>query len=167
MKTSTRFIGQIRPAIASDITSLTEMVKAFHEESGYYNLVGPFCWYSSWATIAEIVLMAKPGICLVAIDESTQPETRLGFILSVIYPVWFQKTHLTSHELAWWIRPDARHSGIGSMLYSRYEAELLERKISSSTMIALENLHPGPVGKFYKDNGYKLSEHLYHKRLSV
>jgi len=84
-----------------------------------------------------------------------------GFVIGLVTPFLFGSERIVT-EIAWWVEPDKRGSGIGAELHEalEYWAKNVV-KCKYMTMASLDKT----VEKYYKKNGYKLYERAYMKVL--
>ena len=85
-----------------------------------------------------------------------------GMIAGFAQPFLFNKDILVASEIAWWVEPDMRGTGLGQELLEGFEYWAKEKAgCKLVTMVSLDET----LGKFYEKNGYKLYERAYMKDL--
>jgi len=100
----------IRQANKYDKTAIIEMMKAFRNESPipqYQVLDNP----DYWNRLLDTILAGK-GIIFI--------EENVGLIMGITVPCIWDDTKFTLHELAWYVKPDKRHSTTGYRLLKSY-----------------------------------------------
>lgn len=83
-----------------------------------------------------------------------------GMIAGIKSPCLFNEG-LVATELAWWVDEEHRESGIGKELLDSFEYWAKRIGCDFVTMVSLDD----NLGKFYEDEGYKLYERAYMKKL--
>jgi len=86
-------------------------------------------------------------------------EPHCGFIVGMAVPFIFGK-HTLATEVAWWVEPDQRGSGLGTNLREAFE--YWAQNIAGCKLISMSALDK-KLEKYYKDKGYKLYERAYMK----
>jgi GNAT superfamily N-acetyltransferase len=138
-------------ATIEDLPEISEMAMKFMATTRYSE-------YSDQATIEGMIESIVTG-------EQNQKiillEPGKGFIagMSSAFPFG---PHLLATEIAWWVEPEERKSGVGKSLLEAFEYWAKEK--ASCTMVSMAVLgHEG--GQFYVKNGYELYEQAYMKVL--
>ena len=148
---------RIRKAVEGDLPRLVEMGRAFFASTGYARIV-EFDGESTSRTLGTLI-REEQGVLLVAEDD----DNLVGMVGGMVYPFYFNLEHTTGQEFFWYIDPNHRNSNIGRTLLREFEMHLQQAGAKSITMIALDSLRPGAVGKIYRRAGYTASEHSYIK----
>jgi len=84
-----------------------------------------------------------------------------GFVAGMVTPFIFGSDPLAT-EIAWWVEPDKRSSGIGAELHKALE--YWAKNVANCKFMSMASLDK-TVEKYYKKNGYKLYERAYMKVL--
>ena len=84
-----------------------------------------------------------------------------GFVVGMVTPFIFGNAPLAT-EIAWWVEPDKRGSGVGAELHKALE--YWAKNIANCKFMSMASLDK-TVEKYYKKNGYKLYERAYMKVL--
>lgn len=140
----------IRTATREDIPRIVEMGLRFHRESTYRNHLSSNP--EQIGLLAEKVMTS--GICLV----SEQNGVVCGMIGVVLFP-HFISGELIAGEVAWWVEPEHRGSGLKLMR----EAERRAREAGATKMqMIAPNAH---VAAVYERLSYEFVESAYQKTL--
>lgn len=84
-----------------------------------------------------------------------------GFVIGMVVPFIFGSIPLAT-EIAWWVEPDKRGSGVGAELHKALE--YWAKNVAGCKYMSMASLDK-TVEKYYKKNGYKLYERAYMKVL--
>jgi N-acetylglutamate synthase-like GNAT family acetyltransferase len=141
----------IRIATEADLPVILDMAMKFVENSNYLS-------YASKDKIERIVksfIEADKTNSIIFLYEDK------GMLVATSTPFIFGEDIKLATEIAWWVEPDARMSGIGKILLNAFEywAEKIGCRMLS--MSCLDD----SVAKFYEKNGYKLYERTYFKEI--
>lgn len=128
------------------------MGRRFYEASGYRDITE----FDSGSL--ENTLRNSGAILLVA-----EKDGLVGMAGALVYPFYFNASHLTAQEIFWWVDPE--HRGIGSLLFDALLEEVKKSGAQSLSMIALESLNPERVGSFYQARGFKPSDRSFIRRI--
>lgn len=150
---------RIREATYEDFPILIDMGRMFFAESGYGDLI-EFDPDSAEQTI-NMLIESDSGILLVAEKD----KEVVGMVGALLYPFYFNLSHITGQELFWWVRPELRGGRAGYLLLRQVEAEAKSRGATTFSMIALDSVSPEIAGGIYIKSGYRASEYSYIKRL--
>lgn len=148
----------IRLATPGDVPAIVEMGRWFHEDAGWGD-ISPFLEKDCAETVAGMI-EGESGIVLVAEDE----DGLIGMAGAMLFPLYFNKAHLSGQELFLYVRPGCRN-GIGGKLLATLETEARAAGAESFIMIALDKVSPEATGRFYRHRGYRPAEHSYIRRL--
>lgn len=138
-------------ATIEDIGEIISMSMKFIDTTGYKE-------YSSEEEISTLIIKLITGNPLEGIIVL---EPGKGFIagMSTQFPFG---PHSLATEIAWWVNPEDRKSGLGLQLLKAFEYWAKEK--AGCTMISMVGLDEG-LDKLYTKQGYKLYEHAYMKVL--
>lgn len=137
----------IRKATIEDYSAVFAMAKKFAEESPYKDL----------CTITRLRSVVLD--CLLSPDRVVFMNEH-GMIAGM-YTVFIYGSDLNAVELAWWVDPEHRTSGLGKELIQAFEDWAKDNGCKMVTMISLDD----DLGKYYEKRGYKLNERAYLKVL--
>jgi GNAT superfamily N-acetyltransferase len=149
----------IRQADYADIERLVEFAEQFWSMTEFSNEVA-YDLETMINTTADlidndVVLYAESGGQVV------------GFLAVMISPFPMNKHVLSACEWGFFVDMEYRKTGVGIQLLERAEEMLREKGVKFFTMIALDNLRPEIVGRFYQRLGFKRTEIDYMKVLGV
>lgn len=118
----------VRHATLDDVEFLLQSGRLFYLESASED-IAPFDYRSLGESIAE--LFANPGCSIILIAE--RAGVPVGSIAVRLAPVVFHRATLIGQDAWWWVAPEHRLTGAGSMLICRMEEEMqkIGGKISS------------------------------------
>lgn len=133
------------------------MGERFHEEAGMGE-IAPFSRVDCASMLLNLI-ESEGGILLVAVIG----PAIVGMVGGLVYPFYFNRSHITGQEVFWWVDP-AHRKGPGLALLEALETEARARGCESWSMVALEAVAPQAVGSIYRRRGYRPSEHSYIKR---
>jgi N-acetylglutamate synthase-like GNAT family acetyltransferase len=109
----------IRQATKFDKTEIIEMMKQFRQEADLPEYVGEEN-EEYWNLLLDTMLVGKGVVFL---------EEGKGLLMALIHPtIWNNKIY-TMQELAWYVKPEFRHTTVGYRLlkaYIEYGEELKE-----------------------------------------
>lgn len=109
----------IRQATKFDKTEIIEMMKQFRQEADLPEYIGEEN-EEYWNLLLDTILVGKGVVFL---------EEGKGLLMALIHPtIWNNKIH-TMQELAWYVKPEFRHTTVGYRLlkaYIEYGDELKE-----------------------------------------
>lgn len=146
----------IRPGTRGDIEVVAALGEEFHREANWSDI----CEYVADDSIATLGILLESGILLVAEEENEI----VGMAGALVFPFYFNTSHITGNELFLWVRPDRRGS-LGARLLKALETEAKARGCKSFSMQLLEAIEPGKTEKFYLRNGYRPAERTFMKVL--
>lgn len=140
----------MRVATSDDFDVILEMAMKFIESTNYKEL-------ADQQTIANFVwnlldLPATEGIVIL---------TEGGMLAGVIKPFVFGTVKLAT-EVAWWVDPDKRSTGIGKALLDTFEYWAEANHCTGVIMVSLDD----QLAKYYEKQGYKVQERTYMKELN-
>jgi len=141
----------IRSATEDDIAEIVVMGRKFHQASGFDDI--PYNQDNAENTAFNLIT-GEDGILLV--DDGLN-----GVVGGLMYPLYFNGD-LNGQELFWWVNESHRKTGLGRDLIIAFEAEVKLRGGKTVMMIALPHLGD-QVQKYYRNNGYRPSEHSFIK----
>lgn len=135
----------VRLAVLEDLPLLLELSKDFYFESGYKGSL-EFDSDSMSATLTNLIEQD----CIL-----TDGET--GLIAYVVFPMFFNHSEMVAQELMWYVKKDARKSGVGVTLLKRAEQECKSKGAKIMIMLYLDSLGEN-VANLYKSLGYEKRE---------
>lgn len=142
----------LRVATIEDFDIVKSMATKFLEASGYKE-------YSDDETIDNLIkglLEGNKNEAIIIIYDDK------GMIAGSIVPFPFNNNKWVATEVAWWVEPEDRSSGIGKELLDAFEYWVKEKtKATTITMGSLDE----KLGNFYTREGYKLYERAYVKQI--
>jgi len=147
----------IRDARKTDLPILLHMGEQFFNASDF----GELTTYDRASVKITMLQLIDSGVLLVGEVEGCIS----GMAGALLYPFYFNSSHLTGQELFWWVNEDQRKSGIGRKLLLKLEERAREMGASSFSMFSLEKMNPKLMDRVYKMNGYFPAEHSYYKRV--
>lgn len=146
----------VRHATEKDIPRIVDLAEKFWASSGY-DRQGPF---NAADAEAAADLMLKNGIALVA----ETPERVVGMVMLVIGPGLCNHDVRIAHEVAWFVDPEATHTGAGIMLLRAIEPAARARHCRMIQMHLLTNSPPqGEI--LYRRLGFSQTERSFTKFL--
>ena len=134
----------VRNAQETDLLLLLGMGWKF---ASYTGLPTPF---SPQATERMIRYLMENGVVLVSETDGVVD----GAILGMIAPIWYVGA-MAASELALWVDPDRRSSGIAKRLIAAFEAWGREQGVEYFTMSDLSVDGTYPAGGMFEHLGYK------------
>lgn len=150
---------RIRQADYGDIERLVDYARAFWDQTEFAATVE----YDVETMVETTAGMIESDVVLYA----ETPEGRVvGLICIMITPFPMNKHVSSACEWGFYVDDEHRRGGLGIRLIAEAEDMLRARNVKFFTMIALSNLRPKAVGRFYERLGFKLEETCYMKDLS-
>ena len=134
-----------------DLPEIADMSMKFMATTGYAS-------YSDRETIEKLIerlILGEQNEKIIIFQPG------VGFLAGCAAPFLFGQ-HLLATEIAWWVEPDKRGSGIGAEFLSAFEYWAKEK--AGCTMLSMVCLDD-KLSRFYEDKGYKLYERAYMKVL--
>ncbi len=148
----------IRDAKKSDLPIMLHMGELFFNASDFSELTT----YDRDSVRSTMTHLMDSGVLLVGESEGIV----VGMVGAMIYPFYFNNSHITGQELFWWVNEDQRKSGVGKKLLSGLEDKAKSMGVDSFSMVALEKMNPEIMDRVYKMSGYFSAEHTYYKRMA-
>ena len=142
----------MKVATLEDKEDVTAMVMKFIASTDYADFAGEEQLNSLITNYLE-----NPSNTQVCILEPGK-----GMLAGMVTPFLFGP-YLLATEIAWWVDPDQRGSGLGIQLLQAFEYWAKEK--AGCHMISMSSLDD-KVGEMYQKQGYKLYEGAYMKVLS-
>ena len=142
--------AEICEATVEDIDRLVSFAEQFWKLTEYADVVE-----------YDIQTMTDTTRDLIETDVVLYAESEgqvVGFLALMISPFPMNRNYLSACEWGFYVDAEHRSSGLGVQLIGRAKQILIEKRVTFFTMIALENLHPKAVGRFYRQQGFKLAE---------
>ena len=149
----------IRQADYVDIERLVDYARTFWDQTVYARSVE----YDVETMVETTAGMIKDDVVLYA---ETMGGTVVGLICIMISPFPMYKNYLSGCEWGFYVSDEYRRSGLAVKLVSQAEDMLKERNVKFFTMIALSNLRPKVVGRFYERLGFSPEEICFMKDIS-
>jgi GNAT superfamily N-acetyltransferase len=138
----------IREATLEDAETLIKMLFNFASESPYTNLVD----FYRVGQLAGSFILDDDKLALICEDK--------GMLLALTMPfLWGTKR--TATEMAWWVEPEYRKSGLGTELIGFFHAWAEDKGCSAITLTSIDS----KMNKLYDKLGFKLCEQTYIKEL--
>jgi GNAT superfamily N-acetyltransferase len=138
----------IREATLADAETLIKMLLNFASESPYTNLVDSY----RVGQLAGSFILDADKLALICEDK--------GMLLALTMPfLWGTKR--TATEMAWWVEPEYRKSGLGTELIDFFNTWAVGKGCSAITLTSLD----GKMNKLYDKLGFKLCEQTYIKEI--
>lgn len=146
---------KIRRLERADYEQVQELMKSFAKESGIQSLQQEEYDY---AHVREVLLRCeKGGLSFVGTDATSIQ----GCILSITVPdLWVPKT-LFLREIAWYVRPEQRHTTLGARLFAAY-------KKAAESVLESGRIHGFTISKLaispdfdYERRGFRFVEATY------
>jgi len=133
-------------ATDEDIPQLLDILRSFHKETIYFDLV-EFDEESLTETCESLI---KNGFILM--DD----YSAIGII---IFPLFFNKNYKMAQEVFWYAKPE--HRGKGAELLEKAEELCKEYQVNCIAMLSLND----KLDQFYERNDYQLNEKSFLKWL--
>jgi GNAT superfamily N-acetyltransferase len=150
----------IKQATKDDVLRLVDYAKNFWDQTNYakdgieYDL-------ETMVTTTEDLIDTD-----VVLFAENPDGLIVGMLCIMITPFLMNRNYLSACEWGFYVDDEYRRTGIGIRLLTIAEDMLKARNVKYFTMIALSNLRPKAVGRFYESLGFKLEETSYTKDLS-
>jgi N-acetylglutamate synthase-like GNAT family acetyltransferase len=146
---------KIRRLERSDYNQVSELMTEFAKQSNLKSLIKEDYDYEH---VYQVLLRCeKAGISFVGQNN----DTIYGCILSIAMPdLWVPKT-LFLREIAWYVRPEYRHTTLGARLFAAYK-KAAESVLESGRIMGftISKLHNSPDFD-YERRGFKFIEATY------
>lgn len=147
----------IRPPTLDEIPRMVALGEKFWKLTNYADKVP----YVHEDVITSCEQMRGQGLLLGAYDG----DQIAGFIGGIVGTSYTNFNIKIGQELFWWIEPQYRNSGVGSLLLQAVELKAKELGLAYWTMIYLVNIEPEKTKHLYERSGYKQTEIGYTKEL--
>jgi len=147
----------VRPPTNDEIPRMVQMGEYFWKLTNYADKVP----YIHKDVIQSCNIMKEQGLLLGAYSG----DEIAGFIGGVVGTSYTNFNIKIGQELFWWIQPQYRNSGAGTLLLSAIENRAKELGLTYWTMIYLVNIEPEKTKHLYERSGYKSTEIGYTKEL--
>lgn len=139
----------IRQASSADVPAIVSMSRKFYETTNYAKTT-PFDADTVW-DLAE--MLASTSVMLIAECEGVA----VGMIGVLIAPDLFNRNHLTSTEIVFWVDPNFTGQSLGKKLLRAADEARKARGARKFQMVALAT-SPPQVAMMYEREGFTLSE---------
>lgn len=149
----------VRHATADDIPRIIEMGAPFWAQTQYSETP-----YDPDSMDHFCRVMMNSGLLLVAQDCSDGKI--IGAVGGVVGPLYANMDFKVGSELFWWVEPEHRKGGAGTLLLLEIERAAREAGVTYWAMMALESVGIERAEAIYLANGYQRAERTYVKRLS-
>lgn len=150
---------KVRRGRPEDIEAIRKLGKEFYTGTRY---AASGVKYSP-TTVYNLLmgLMGESGIVCVAEDEGEI----VGFVLLALHPFPFNAKHLCASELAYYVNPAYRKSGVGKTLLGKAEQVAQQKGATFISMVALQSGDPVSAEAVYSRMGYEKNEVTFTKDL--
>ncbi len=148
----------IHTAVAADIERLVAYERILWDQTEYAATVE----YDVDTMIDTTLGLIEDDIVLYAVDGKGRV---VGLLCVMISPFLMNRNYLSACEWGFYVNAEYRRIGLADRLLDRAEEILRARNVTFFTMVALENLRPKAVGRFYERRGFKRAESDYMKVL--
>lgn len=138
-------------ATIDDLDEVKAMAFKFLDASPYKDYGGQ----EAVSKFIEDILNGDPSSRIILIKPGE------GFVVGLVTPFLFGSDRIVT-EVAWWVEPDKRSSGVGAELHQALE--YWAKNVANCKYMSMASLDK-TVEKYYKKNGYKLYERAYMKVL--
>mgnify|MGYP001581752368 CR=1 FL=1 len=138
----------LREATLADAETVIKMLFSFAASSPYTNLVD---FYRIGQLVGSFII-DEDKLAVICEDK--------GMLLGLTLPfLWGTKR--TATEMAWWVEPPHRKSGVGTELIGYFHVWAEQKGCAAITLTSLDN----SVNKLYDRLGFKLCEQTYIKEI--
>ena len=144
----------IRDAKETDFDAILDMCEQFWGHTSYSE---PF---ERDHVLKMVEIAFEQGLLIVLDAEGVQ-----GFIAGVYSPLLGSSQAMAGTELAWWVNPVLRGSGVGFRLLRAMEYKARRNGIKYWNMASMKSSDDSHANSIYERAGYKLNETLYQKVL--
>lgn len=138
----------LKLAEMEDLETVLNLSEQFLKTTYYKDLYNP----EKVRYVLETLIESPAGVVIMMDDY--------GMLAGAASPFMFGLFDVAS-ELGWWINPDKRKSGAGSVLLNAFEEWARRMNCKMITMISLDD----EVSKYYEKMGYSLHERTYIKEI--
>lgn len=147
----------IRKATPDDLVNLMVLCQNFHSTSPYSKLE------LSTTKLTKILneILDSEDFCVIVYESDNKLN---GMLIGTVTQLLFSEKYIAS-ELAWWVQPEARKSGVGLELHLAFEQWAKEMADDAVSMVLLEDDNKELIDKMYTKLGYKPIERSYIKWL--
>lgn len=151
-------VQKVRRATAEDAPAVEALFEEFYKQTKYNDIVPPSAESNK---ILVKGLLGDGGVLQVGeIDGEV-----VGVIAGIYYPFPLNLEHYIVAELAFYIRPEARGTGLGKQLIRKFEQVSRQRGASAVILSSLASLDPRAANKLYSKEGYVPNESTFLKEL--
>lgn len=141
------------------LKKMVELGQKFWEQTAYFTDHG-VAYDADHITKMTRHLM-DTGIVQVAFDE----DKVVGLLLIVLFPNPFNPKCLNATELAYYVDPEYRESGVGRQLLTQGENVAKQIGVQLFNMIHLNSVSPEKAEAVYAKMGYRKNETVFTKDL--
>ncbi len=151
----------VRAIEKKDLDAGVLMGEMFFLASGYDGLT-EFDQDTTRGVLASFINAPDKTILVAELDGFV-----VGAVGLITYQLWFNAKDSAAQELFWWVHPESRPSGAGTLLLDA--AETWSKYVGAKILFmgTLEASNPERIGAMYTRRGYKPFEHLYAKKMEA
>lgn len=149
----------VRKATLDDVDDYVAMLKEFHNnspmsKSSVYDKEHMYEFIAAG-------LQSEHMLFVSALED----DKLIGVTGAILYPLYFNPSHVVVQELWWWLNPDVRGNGAGSKMFKFLEDWAKDKQALKLFMIALEDERALKMEKVYKRAGFTPVERTFVKEL--
>jgi GNAT superfamily N-acetyltransferase len=149
----------VRKAGIADLDGYVVLARQFHQASPMRDV----CDFDAVA-YAEFFRSAIRNQSMAVWLAESDGEV-VGIAGALLYPLYFNPSHMVVQELWWFLTPDARGSGAGSEMFKSIQSWAKEVGAASLFMIALENENASQMERVYARSGFVPLERTFIKEV--
>ncbi len=139
----------IRRARLFEASKIVKLAKKFYPQTSYANRID----FDDETVFDLTTKLIQNGIVFVV-----ELENKLVGVMAVsVHPFMFNKNHLVSGEIIWWVEPEARKTGWGNKLLTAVDAECKNWGLETGQLFLMAD-SPPIARQLYESLGYKLTE---------
>lgn len=146
----------IRPATLDDIPKIARLGEEFHAAAGWSDVAS----YSAKDCAASLVELMHADEFILLVAETDQI---VGMAAGMVFPIYFNRSHVSGEELFWWVTPDAPQM-TGIRLLDALEQTARAKGAQSWQMKCVSRLNGERMARLYEHRGYRTSEASFVKR---
>lgn len=148
----------IRFANEQDVEKISELWKAFHDDSLHHTGI-PFDRSSATETTKNMMKNPESYIMLVADNDAPV----VGMLIGMICPASWNRNELLAGECVWYVRKEHRGGSAGKELLSNFEKEAKDRGAKHIVMAHMCGENGRSLKAYYKRARYDQLEIHYIK----
>lgn len=142
-----------RKAVFDDIQTIIDMGRGFWEQTSYHKA-------GLLYSVERASLMAGMAISNGITILAEQDGNLHGMMMCLVGPALFSDD-LACSDLAFYVSPDGRRSGVGRELLNRMRAEAEERGCKIAAMVSIQSVRPAASESLFRSEGYQHAESTY------